>query len=100
MTDLEMWSLVVGFLSPPAISVVQQPRWSPRTRAVVAFALCSVFGAGTAWFTGELTGRSVVSGSLVVLVAAIAAYKGLWGPVGVTAAVESATSRGRHVRGT
>lgn len=92
MDDLTMWSLLVGFVSPPLISMVQQPAWSRRLRALVTLAFSTVVGGGTAYFNGAMTGKGLVSAILVVLVTALTTYKGLWKPSGVSPAVETATS--------
>jgi len=89
-----MWALIVGFLLPPAIAIVQQPSWTEPVRAIVTFIVCLVAGAGTAYFQGDLTGRRWVEASLVTLVATIATFKGLWKPTRVAPEIESATSKG------
>lgn len=92
MTDLEMWTLLVGALLPALIAVIQQPQWSCRLRAVVTVVACLVAGGGTAGLDGQLTGRSVVTSVLTVLVTALATYHGFWKPSGIAAAVEGLTS--------
>lgn len=91
-SDLAMWSLIVGFLLPPALAVVQQTPWSSGLKAVVAFAASAVAGAGTAYFAADLTGRSFVSSALVVLVAAISTYHGFWKPTKVGPRIEEVTN--------
>lgn len=92
MTEFEMWSLIVGFLLPPVLSVVVQTGWSDRLKAVVAFAACAVAGAGVAYFQGELTGKRFVEAGLVVLVTALATYRNFWRPTGVSPAIETKTN--------
>ena len=92
MSNLEMWALVVGFLLPPALSIVIQTGWSAQVQAVVAFLACALAGAGTAFFQGDLTGRRFVEAGLVVLVTTIATYKGFWKPTEVSPTIEKATS--------
>lgn len=99
MSPAEMWSLVVGFASATIIlPIIQQPRWSGRVRAAVTFGYCIVAGLGTAWLAGDLDGRiisdarSVVGAVLVVLVSAIAVYKGFAKPIGLARVIEQATS--------
>lgn len=92
MSNFEMWSLVVGFLLPPVLAVVQQSSWSPRLRAVVAFAACAVAGAGVAYFQGSLTGQRFVEAGLLVLVTAVATYRNFWKPTGIAPAVETKTN--------
>lgn len=92
MTDLAMWTLLVGTLLPPVIAVVQQPQWSSRVRSLVSVATCLVAGGGTAWLGGALSGTSLVTTVLTVLVTALATYTGFWKPSGIAAAVEGVTS--------
>lgn len=94
MSDLEMYSLLVGFFLPLGISVVQQPRWPDGLRAVCTFVLCAVAGLGTAYFQGDLTGRRVISAVLLVLVAALTSYRNFWKPTRLAPALEAATSPG------
>lgn len=94
MDNTQLWSLVVGLLLPPILAVVQQPHWSSRVRAVVAFALAIVVGALTAYFAGDLNGKSLTTASLLVLVTAATTYKNLWKPTGVADAIESRTTFG------
>jgi VIT1/CCC1 family predicted Fe2+/Mn2+ transporter len=89
-----MWALVVGFLLPPALAVVQQTGWPSKVKAVVAFAASALAGAGTAYFQGDLTGRRFVEAGLVVLVAAMATYHGFWKPTEVAPKIEKATTPG------
>lgn len=92
MDDLTMWSLLVGAAAPILISAVQQPRWCDRTRTLATVGCCMLLGTGTAWFNGDLSGRSLVSAVLVVLVAALSTYRNLWRTVGLTQTVEAMTS--------
>lgn len=92
MTDLEMWSLLVGFFLPPAIALIQRKSWSDGIRALVAFAICIIAALGTCYFNGSLDGRSLVSAMLTVVVTAIATYKGFWHKTGVSDAIERLTN--------
>lgn len=95
MTDAAMWALIVGFLSPLVIAVVQRPEWKDWARALVTFVYCLIAGAVTAYLNGAMEGRSLVSTILLVFVVAIAAYRGLWKDVGAPQ-IEAATSP-RHL---
>lgn len=92
MTTLEMWSLLVGFFLPLAISAIQRASWSNPVRAAVAFGVCVLAGLGTVWLAGNFSTKNIVSSVLLVLVTALATYKGLWKPSGVAPAIETATS--------
>ncbi len=92
MTDLQMWSLIVGVLAPLVYAIVQQPKWPRPVRAIVMVLLTVLVGGGTAYFNGDFNGRSIVSSVLLVFVSAITAYHGLWKPTGVAPAIERTTS--------
>lgn len=92
MSNLAMWSMVVGFFLPMVIAVIQQPSWSQQVRALVTFGVCVVAGAGTAYFNGDFNTADIASAILVTLVTAISVYKGLMGPTGIAPKIEAATS--------
>jgi hypothetical protein len=110
VSDTELWSMAVGFLSATfVLPVLQQPRWSDRTRAFVTFVWCLLAAAGTAYLTGAFDGardvRAFITAFLSVFVAAIVTYRGLAKPSGLAPALEAATSPpdpetpwGRHHR--
>ena len=92
MTNIQMWTLLVGFFMPPVIAVIQQAHWAVRLRALVTFAVCVVASLVTVWLTGEFNTKDVVASILTVLVTALATYRGLWKPTGVAPSIEAATS--------
>ena len=94
MTDLQMWSLVVGFALPPVLAIVMQAAWPSSAKAVVAFVACAIGGAGTAFFEAKLNGRTFVQSALVVLVTSIATYTGFWKPTQVAPTIERKTTLG------
>lgn len=98
VSDAQMWSLIVGFLSPLVIAVIQQPTWRGPIRVAVTAGFSLVAGMVTAALNGDLTGRSTVSCFLIVAVTSIAAYQNLWRPARAAPWIEAKTSRKRaHV---
>ncbi|MDF2751642.1 MAG: hypothetical protein K0S82_24 [Gaiellaceae bacterium] len=89
-----MWSLIVGFVLPPALAVIQQSGWSQQLRAMVAFVACAIAGAGVAYFQGDLNLERWVEAALVVLVTAVATYRNFWKPTQIAPAIESKTNLG------
>jgi hypothetical protein len=87
-----MWSLIVGFLLPPVLAIVQQTNWPDQLRAVVAFVACAAAGVGVAYFQGDLTGKRFVTAGLIVLTTALATYKSFWKPTGVAPTIETRTN--------
>jgi biotin transporter BioY len=92
-----MWEMVVGFISATfVLPIVQQPTWSPKTRALVTFVYAVVVGLVTAYLTGAFADvhdvRAAVSAVLTVLISSIAFYHGFAKPTGVAPVIERATS--------
>lgn len=94
ISDFQMYTLIVGFFLPPVLAIVQQRTWSLQIRAAVAFVACVLAGAGVAYFQGDLTGKRLISGALIVLVTGLATYQSFWKPIGVAPTIEEKTSFG------
>lgn len=92
MSNLMMWSFIVGFFLPLVISVVQQPRFPEYVRAIITFLACLVASAVTCALQGQVTVERWIESALVILVATISMYKGLWKPARVAPEIEHATS--------
>lgn len=92
-SNLVMWGLIVGFFMPPLLAIVQQPGWTSTTRSLVMFGASLIAGAGTVYFTQDgFDTENLTTTVLVVMVTAIATYKGLWTPTGVAPKIESVTA--------
>jgi len=76
--DLVMFAALVGTFMPPLVAIIQQPRWSPITRAIVVIVSCVLVGAGTAALEGQLTGQRWTTAALIVGTAAVTAYRMFW----------------------
>lgn len=101
-TNLQMWLLVVGFLNPLALSVINQPSWSNTLRSVLAFVWSAITAAATLYFTDHTVfSRGLITAGLLVFVTTIATYRGFWKTSGVAPAIEVKTSPGAtsHVAG-
>jgi hypothetical protein len=86
-----LWSLALGFLSPPVISIIQQTRWSERTQSLVAFGFYLVTAAVTVWLSGDLNGGDYVRTALLIFIAGSTSYKAFWKPTGISPAIEAVT---------
>lgn len=92
--DSASWALILGVLTPLIVSVVQQPQWSDRTRAVVSVVASVLIGVVTVLANGGIeSGQTLLSVCALVFVASNTAYKTLWKPTGVSPAIERATSK-------
>ncbi len=93
MTNASMWALIVGFFLPHVIAIVQQPGWSSGLRSVITFLSCVGAAIGTVLIQlGHWNWHDWVGSTLLILVTAIATYKGLWKPIGLSPAIERKTS--------
>lgn len=97
MTDAQMWALIVGFLSPIVIAVVQRPTYGNQVRVLIMVAWSGISGTGTAWLAGEFTGRGITSCVLLVVISAISSYQSIWKPLRVAPVIEAKTS-GKRAR--
>lgn len=93
MSNLVMWGLVVGFLVPNLVAVIQQPRFTPPVRATITAVVSVIGGAGTAYFNGLFNPGDIVGSILICGVTAITFYKGFWKPTGIATTIENATSK-------
>ena len=92
LTDLDMWSGIVGFAMPPLVAVFVQSAWPAWARAVFAFVVCVAGGGVTAALTGYLHGMSPARSALVVLFSALTFYRLFWHPSTIAPRIEAATN--------
>lgn len=95
MSNLQMWSLIVGFFLPVVIGVVQQSHWPDGLRAIVAFVACLGAAAGTVLIESGWSWKHWVDSALLILVTSISTYKGMWRPLAITGrdlGIEKATN--------
>lgn len=95
MTDAQLWAAVLGYLLPPAIAIVAQPRWTGAVKGLLMVAVAVLDGLGTAYFNDQFSGKSIVTCTLIAALAIGVAYHTLWRPSGIAPGIEAATSTGR-----
>ncbi|MDO8670673.1 MAG: hypothetical protein Q7O66_04495, partial [Dehalococcoidia bacterium] len=80
-------------LLPLGISAIIREGWTKAQKSLAAFGLCLVGAAGTAYFTGNLNfdNDTIARIALIVFMAAITSYTGLWKPSGTSDAIDKAT---------
>lgn len=92
MTDLDMWSAIVGFAVPPLVAVFIQSSWPSWVKALFTFGVCALGGGVTAALTGYIEGMSPARSVLVVLFSALAFYRTFWRPSTIAPKIEAATN--------
>jgi hypothetical protein len=89
--DSESWGLLLGFLAPLAIAIIQQPRWPAPIRWVVGWACAIIIGLVTCLANGTLDHAPTVLRTIVLVIAASQATYTGWQKA-VAPAIETATS--------
>lgn len=97
--DLLKFDMVAGFVGATLIiPILQQPRFSDRTRAIITFVYCLLMGTVGAWLAGKFRGNadvmSWIASVVAVLAAAIPVYTGFAKKVGFAPWLEAVTSPG------
>ena len=90
--NLTLWSTIAGFVTPLAVAVINQPRWSPFVRAMLTLVFCVGVAAATAALEGKLNGTRWTTAALLVIASAIVTYQTVW--KNVAPSIERATSPG------
>ncbi|MFE7072726.1 hypothetical protein ACFU96_21850 [Streptomyces sp. NPDC057620] len=91
-TDAQLWAAGLGFVLPPVIAIVNQPRWSGPVKALFMLLVATVVGLGTAYFNGDFDGKPIVTCMLVAAVVIGTSYHTVWRPSGIAPGIEQATS--------
>lgn len=92
MSEIDMWSTLVGFLMPALVAVINKYTWPSWLKGIVAVVSCIIAGGVTAWLSGDINGMPLVKSILIVLVATLGSYHVWWKPTGIAPAIEKSTS--------
>lgn len=92
LTDVELWSAALGYVLPPVIAFVVQPRWSAPLKGLLMLLVAAGDGMGTAYFGHDFQGKPVVTSMLIAAVTIGIAYHTLWKPSGIAPKIEELTS--------
>lgn len=93
MDNVTRWALIIGFLMPLLVAVIEQPKWPDWVRAVVAAILCICAAVVQVYVMGQFNPADLATSILIILVEAIAVYQAFWKKVGINT-LEKATSIG------
>lgn len=94
MTNLAMWSALVGALLPMLVAVIQQHTWPTWVRSVAALVSSLVAAIPTVYLQGpqDFTWSRWTTAALTILTVTLATYESFWKKTGVAPAIEAATS--------
>lgn len=95
MSDLDLWSALLGFVAPLVVAVIDQPHWPALAKVIVTVAVSVGGGFLTAALSGAINAHwAWLHASLVVLTAAVVFYRTLW--LKPASALEAATKLSRR----
>lgn len=92
LTNSQLWAAALGYILPPVIAVVAQPRWSGAIKGLFMLLVAVADGLGTAYFNDQFSGKSIVTCMLTAAIAIGVAYHTVWKPSGIAPGIEAATS--------
>jgi hypothetical protein len=78
LTELAMWSALVGWATPPVVAVINQPRWPSIARLVMTLVFSVGVAAATCALDGRLTAGRWVTSALTVATVAVVTYRAAW----------------------
>ena len=84
MTNLDMWSAIVGFFLRIAMAFGMSKSWDDSQKAGMAFFVCVVVAGITSYLGGNLV-NDYVRSFLIIISASIPLYTTWWHKLGVTA---------------
>lgn len=94
LTTQDMWTILVGFLMPILVALVNQTHWSKPLRAIVSFAICIVVAIADVLIQGNWNGHDLTRTLVLVAFVAYTSYTLFWKPSAIAPSIEAATSAG------
>jgi uncharacterized membrane protein len=95
LTTQDMWTILVGFLLPIVVALVNQTHWSKPLRAIVSFAICIVVAICDVLIQGNWNGHDLTRTLVLVAFVAYTSYTLFWKPSAIAPTIEAATSTNR-----
>ncbi len=90
-SSLATISVVLGFLMPPAIAVINRRHWSSEVKGAMAFILCVLAALGTLWYEDKLNTTDIRNTVMLVFGVAIFTYHQFWKPSQIAPTIEKST---------
>jgi hypothetical protein len=98
LTTQDMWTILVGFLLPNVIALINQTHWSKPLRAIVSFVVCVLTAIIDVIIQGNWNGHDMTRTLVLIAFVAYTSYQLFWKPSNITPAIESATSTNAPAR--
>ena len=88
MSNLEMYSGLVGVLLPVVVARINAADMSGEQKALVAAVVSILAATGTTWFQGGINPADVTTSFLIIFTAAVVTYQTYWKPSGIAGRIE------------
>lgn len=88
MSNLEMYSGLVGVLLPVVVAKVNAADMSGEQKALVAAVVSIIAATGTTWFQGGMNAADLTTSFLIIFTAAVVTYQTYWKPSGIAGRIE------------
>lgn len=93
MTNIGIWSALIGVAMPLVVSLVNQSTWPKGIGAVVALGTSLIAAGVTCWVGGDLKGNDYINSAGLILISTVATYHLFWKPTGIAPKIEALTSK-------
>lgn len=88
---------LIGMVMPALIALVNQPRWSPMLKGLVAFVACVIVAVIVEAWRGDIDDWAQWRETAVIIFgSAIVTYQTWWKPAGIAPTIERGTSSKRQ----
>ncbi len=90
MSDLALWSIIVGFFLPLVIAVIHQPNFPEWAGVTITVLVSGIAGIVTTGIEGDLNLHNASRSVLICLVGAIFFYQHTWNATAKTIKAKTA----------
>lgn len=91
LNTLDAWTLVIGFLMPNVVALVNQSHWPAKWKTGIAAFACLTAAVIQLSLKNELDATNLMVSTLSIFALSITFFKGFWRPLGVSDAIEART---------
>jgi hypothetical protein len=92
LSTADMWTILVGFLLPNVIALINQSHWAKPLKAIVSFVVCVLTAIIDVLIQGNWNGHDITRTLVLVAFVAYTSYQLFWKPSTIAPQIEAATS--------
>lgn len=92
LTTADRWTILVAFLLPNAIALINQTHWAPALKAVVSFVCCILTAIVDVIVQGNWNSKDFAGTLILIAFVAYTSYRLFWKPSTIAPTIEAVTS--------